>query len=124
MEAVFSHPGSRGPLRYCWRDNQSLRWFRRQARRAALRASLTRLRRVTRSLRSQKKIIITSGTQGIFSRKLTAKFVPYNRKVPIFSRKSTAKFVPYNRTVPIFSRKLTAKFVPYTVGRYPYLAVN
>ena len=50
----------------------------------------------------------------IFSRKLTAKFVPYNRTVPIFSRKLTAKFVPYNRKVPIFSRKLTAKFVPYS----------
>ena len=36
---------------------------------AALRASLTRLRRVARSLRSQKKII-TSGTQGNFSKTL------------------------------------------------------
>ena len=42
---------------------------------------------------------------------------------PIFSRKLTAKFVPYNRTVPKFSRKLTAKFVPYK-GWNPYLAVN
>ena len=34
--------------------------------------------------------------------------------IPIFSRKLTAKFVPYNRTVPIFSRKLTAKFAAHT----------
>ena len=40
-----------------------------------------------------------------------------------FSRKLTAKFVQYNRTVPIFSRKLTAKFVPYK-GWNPHLAVN
>ena len=33
---------------------------------------------------------------------------------PIFSRKLTAKFVPYDRMVPIFSRKLTAKFTAYT----------
>ena len=55
---LLLHPGSRGPLTYCRREYQSLRWFRRQARRiffTALRASLTRLRRVARSLRSQKK---------------------------------------------------------------------
>ena len=40
-----------------------------------------------------------------------------------FSRKLTAKFLPYNRMEPIFSRKLTAKFVPYK-GWNPYLAVN
>ena len=33
------HPGSRGPLTYCRREYQSLRWFRRQARRASGRES-------------------------------------------------------------------------------------
>ena len=49
------HPGSRGPLTYCRREYQSLHWFRRLFFFSALRASLTRLRRVARSLRSQKK---------------------------------------------------------------------
>ena len=29
--SLNSHPGSRGPLKYCRREYQSLRWFRRQA---------------------------------------------------------------------------------------------